>query len=63
MKRQTEREVWTVQTPQIFSYDLIKKAHEEYRKKIMTAITDDAMVVEQGKWRSSKTCRGLLSEY
>ena len=41
------KRVWTVQTPQIFSYDLIKKAHESIRKKDMTAITDDAMVVEQ----------------
>ena len=39
--------VWNIQTPQIFSYDLIKKAHESIRKKDMTAITDDAMVVEQ----------------
>ena len=41
------KRVWTVQTPQIFFYDLIKKAHESIRKKDMTAITDDAMVVEQ----------------
>ena len=41
------KRVWTVQTPQIFSYDLIKKALESIRKKDMTAITDDAMVVEQ----------------
>lgn len=39
--------VWTIQTPQIFSYSLIRKAHESIRKKDMTAITDDAMVVEQ----------------
>ena len=41
------KRVWMVQTPQIFSYDLIRKAHESIRKKDMTAITDDAMVVEQ----------------
>ena len=41
------KRVWTIQTPQIFSYDLIKKAHESIRKKDMTSITDDAMVVEQ----------------
>ena len=39
--------VWTVQTPQIFSYELIRRAHESIRKKDMTTITDDAMVVEQ----------------
>lgn len=39
--------VWTVQTPQIFSYPLIRKAHESIRKKDMSSVTDDAMVVEQ----------------
>lgn len=39
--------VWTIQTPQIFSYPLIKAAHESIRKKDMAVITDDAMVVEQ----------------
>lgn len=39
--------VWTIQTPQIFSYSLIRGAHESIREKDMTAVTDDAMVVEQ----------------
>lgn len=39
--------VWTIQTPQIFLYSLIKSAHESIRKKDMSDITDDAMVVEQ----------------
>ena len=39
--------VWTVQTPQIFAYPLIRSAHESIRKKDMSAVTDDAMVVEQ----------------
>ena len=39
--------VWTIQTPQIFSYKLIRGAHESIRQKDMSAITDDAMVVEQ----------------
>lgn len=39
--------VWTIQTPQIFSYPLIRQAHEDIRKKDMSQITDDAMVVEQ----------------
>lgn len=38
--------VWTVQTPQIFQYDLIRKAHELLRTGNMTGVTDDAMVVE-----------------
>ena len=41
------KQVWTIQTPQIFSYALIRKAHESIRKKDMSMITDDAMVVEQ----------------
>lgn len=39
--------VWTIQTPQIFEYSLIRKAHESIRKKDISAITDDAMIVEQ----------------
>ena len=46
MKRQTERESGQFRLLR-YSYDLIKKAHESIRKKDMTAITDDAMVVEQ----------------
>lgn len=39
--------VWTIQTPQIFSYSLIRNAHERIRRKEMNSVTDDAMVVEQ----------------
>ena len=39
--------VWNIQTPQIFSYDLIRGAYESNRKKDMSNVTDDAMVVEQ----------------
>lgn len=39
--------VWTVQTPQIFSYPLIRSAHDKIRQGNMDGITDDAMVVEQ----------------
>ena len=38
--------VWTIQTPQIFSYALIRQAHDSIRKKDMSKITDDAMVIE-----------------
>ena len=38
--------VWTIQTPQIFSYALIREAHDSIRKKDMSKITDDAMVIE-----------------
>ena len=39
--------VWTIQTPQIFSYPLIRDGHDSIRQKDMSKITDDAMVVEQ----------------
>lgn len=39
--------VWTIQTPQIFEYRLIREAHEKIRCRDMSAITDDAMVVKQ----------------
>lgn len=38
--------VWTVQTPQVFSYDLIYKAYEKARRGSMKGVTDDAMVAE-----------------
>ena len=41
------KRVWTIQTPQIFSYSLIREAHDSIRQKDMSKITDDAMVVEQ----------------
>ena len=46
------KKVWTIQTPQVFSYEVIRQAHEEIRQGTMQGITDDAMVVEQqGKYR------------
>lgn len=39
--------VWNVQTPQVFSYNILREAHENIRKRKMHLITDDAMVVEQ----------------
>lgn len=39
--------VWSIQTPQAFSYSLIRTAYEEIRKINMDGITDDSMVVEQ----------------
>lgn len=38
--------VWMVQTPQVFSYELIYHAYESMLKEENNAITDDAMVVE-----------------
>lgn len=43
--------LWTVQTPQVFSYDKVKNAYDkmltlEEQGKLQMAITDDAMVME-----------------
>lgn len=42
-------QVWTIQTPQVFSYALIKEAHDIARQHDMKNITDDAMVIETYK--------------
>ncbi len=39
--------VWTIQTPQAFSYGLIYHAYEQILKRPDCQITDDAMAVEQ----------------
>ncbi len=38
--------VWNIQTPQVFSYELIYNAYEQMREKGMAGVTDDAMVIE-----------------
>lgn len=40
------RRIWQVQTPQTFSYSLIKEAYEKLLMEEPDGITDDAMVVE-----------------
>lgn len=39
--------LWQVQTPQTFSYILVKEAYQEMLEQEDAAITDDAMVVER----------------
>lgn len=39
--------VWTVQTPQVFSFGLVKDAYERYLSQKEVEVTDDAMVVER----------------
>ncbi len=39
--------LWCVQTPQIFSYELIRKAYDALYEADRTGITDDAMVLER----------------
>ena len=39
--------VWMIQTPQVFSYDIVKGAYEMLMREQQISVTDDAMVVEQ----------------
>ncbi len=39
--------VWQVQTPQVFSYAIVRKAYDRLQKEESLQVTDDAMVVEQ----------------
>lgn len=40
--------VWQIQTPQVFSYSIVKKAYDKlYEVSDRSGITDDAMVVER----------------
>lgn len=56
--------VWTIQTPQVFAFDLVKNAYERLMKEEETLkqkgvlITDDAMVVEYFTDASVKLIEG-----
>ena len=50
--------VWSVQTPQIFEYSLIRNAHEKIRCENMTGITDDATVVERASGTKIRLVEG-----
>lgn len=50
--------VWSVQTPQIFEYSLIRNAHEKIRCENMPGITDDAMVVERASGTKIRLVEG-----
>ncbi|MFA9464305.1 MAG: 2-C-methyl-D-erythritol 4-phosphate cytidylyltransferase [Velocimicrobium sp.] len=40
-------DVWMVQTPQVFSYSLIKNAYDRFMEDDRKEVTDDAMVLEK----------------
>lgn len=50
--------VWMVQTPQVFSYSLIKEAHDQLMQQEITGITDDAMVLERMTGKRVKLVEG-----
>lgn len=52
------KNVWNIQTPQVFSYPLILNAHRDIRKRSLENITDDAMVVESVTQCSIKLVEG-----
>lgn len=53
-------DVWTIQTPQAFSYPLIKEAYDKMmsREEYQQGVTDDAMVVETMTDRKVKLTEG-----
>lgn len=52
------KNVWNIQTPQAFSYSLIRAAYEIVRDSDMNGITDDAMVVEASALSKVKLVMG-----
>ena len=52
------KNVWNIQTPQAFSYPLIRAAYELVRENNMTGITDDAMIIERSKLAKVKLVMG-----
>ena len=50
--------VWQVQTPQVFEFQAIKKAHEIVMQQDDVAITDDAMVYEAAFGKPVKLVEG-----
>ena len=55
--------LWNIQTPQVFSYQLIKRAFEELKKDSADGITDDTMVVEKYAGHRVKMVEGSYSNY
>jgi 2-C-methyl-D-erythritol 4-phosphate cytidylyltransferase len=52
------KNVWNIQTPQAFSYPLIRAAYEVVRDNNMTGITDDAMIIEKSRLAKVKLVMG-----
>ncbi len=56
------RRVWTIQTPQAFSFPLILAANDKIlRAGLMESVTDDAMVVERSGLAKVKLVEGAYS--
>ena len=59
-KTPDRRRLWQVQTPQAFSYDLIRRAYDVVIASGEQAVTDDAQVLELA---FGKTCRLIEGSY
>ncbi len=53
--------VWMMQTPQVFSFTLLKEAYEKIMNRDCSYITDDAMVVEAMKGIRPKLVMGAYT--
>lgn len=47
VKTPLRKELWSIQTPQVFEYKLIRRAYGKLMQSDLQGITDDAMVVER----------------
>lgn len=59
-KTPDRRRLWQVQTPQAFSYDLIRGAYDIVAASTVQTVTDDAQVLELAY---GKTCRLIEGSY
>lgn len=59
-KTPDRRRLWQVQTPQAFSYDLIRGAYDTVLASAVQTVTDDAQVLELAHGR---TCRLIEGSY
>lgn len=50
--------VWVIQTPQVFSYSLVKRAYDKMYTCGLENVTDDAMVVEAMEQQKIKLVQG-----
>lgn len=58
VKTPRRSDLWMVQTPQVFSFPLIKKAYEKLMESGRSNVTDDAMVLETMEGHPAKLVEG-----
>ncbi len=55
------RYVWQIQTPQVFSYPLVRDAYERLIREGISDVTDDAMVIERMTDRKVRLIEGAYT--